>query len=95
MDKLIEDVCTLVDDYFVKKIDNIDWYYNRDAWFDANYIVTKRLENIAEELRRCNDDVNEHIKKFKEEHTKEAQEAKRAYWDDIRTQDYLERDLFE
>lgn len=94
MEKLIGDVCSLIDDYFEKKVENVDWYYDIGAKFDVIDIVTSRLEKVTEEIKYCNEDIDEYMEKFEEKHQKDAKEASKAYWDDIRTQDYLEESLF-
>lgn len=79
MKELMEKVSNLIEEYFDKKIENVDWRYDLTAENTAKGIIKGCIDDVLYELQGYEGDMNRHLEEFESMY-----EEPSTYWEDFR-----------
>ena len=89
MKELKEKISDLINEYFDKKIENVDWRYDLSAENGAKRIVAECVSDVMHELDAYDNDLDEHLEDFEYMYTDQGV-------DDLTLDSYYrQRDLIE
>lgn len=94
MNELQKQIIGLINGYFDKKVENVNWYSDLTAKLDICDIVTETLRDIVNSIKVCESDIDEYMEDFEKAHTKERNHELKLIKDDMRTQDEMEESLW-
>lgn len=66
MKELKEKISDLINSYFDKKIENVDWHYDLTAEEKANWLISECINDVLSELDGYDQDIDEHIEELEE-----------------------------
>ncbi len=91
MEQLKEKISDLINEYFDKKTENVDWRYDISAEEKAKRLVQECIEDVLQEVEGYDNDIDEHLEEFEEMYSnKLGQYEEDRFWDDyFRTRDLL------
>ncbi len=92
MEELKQKITDLINEYFDKKIENVEWRYDMSAEERVKNVIAECTKEVAEELEGYDKDVDTELELFEEYYKDEAS----AYWEDLRLDNgFRERELIE
>lgn len=83
MKQLEEKISDLINEYFDKKMGNVNWRCDLTAQEKAERLVRECISDVIYSLEDCNNCLDEHLEEFEESYTEPSQ-----YWEDYKTDCY-------
>jgi hypothetical protein len=91
MEQLKDKISDLINEYFDKKIEDVNWRYDLTAKEKAERLIRECISDVLYSLEDCNNCLDEHLEEFETSYEEPSQ-----YWEDYNADCYYRtRDLID